>query len=324
MKNGKFEVGDKIRMKHFDKRPEGWNSKGKMDYLMGTAQTIVKVGAKGGYGVTSKNGENGGCWFLKHDHVKAYPEQSIHITQDGNTVHAVLKTGKDVLRRTKAQCAPTDTFDFEIGAELAMSRLWGSEDEKAAQDFKVGDYVRAKKTPDNTHFYTDQNMELGVVAGMVGERYMRIAVIRHHDRDRLHGSIGHNYIVGKNLFEVIPMPRPEAGEWVEIAQGVNSGAKAKITTDANTEFCVKSERTGFFWVGEHLVNLIPPQKPIKRTKTVFCKFKYIEDRGVENYKEGFEWVDACHEQEVIDGEVKGTNGKTYRSSTGDWNKEVEI
>lgn len=53
--------------------------------------------------------------------------QEIHITTDGLTTHAVLKEGGKVVKRAKATCNEKDTYDFGIGAELAMERLFAKD-----------------------------------------------------------------------------------------------------------------------------------------------------------------------------------------------------
>lgn len=50
--------------------------------------------------------------------------KEIHISGEGNTVHAVMKEGGKVIKRSKAICSKDDEFDFQIGAELAFDRLF--------------------------------------------------------------------------------------------------------------------------------------------------------------------------------------------------------
>lgn len=52
---------------------------------------------------------------------------TIIITRDGNTVSAVAYDGdicKDMCHRATATCGPNDIFDFNIGAKLALDRLY--------------------------------------------------------------------------------------------------------------------------------------------------------------------------------------------------------
>lgn len=49
----------------------------------------------------------------------------ILITTDGTTTLARLYDGKKVVKSAQAKCAPSDTFDFNLGANLAYDRLMG-------------------------------------------------------------------------------------------------------------------------------------------------------------------------------------------------------
>lgn len=75
------------------------------------------------------------------------PGESIHITREDNTVHAVLKNGKNVVKRSKAVCGRDDKFDFETGAKLAMSRLFEKSKEEPLP-YKVGDKIKLKDSFD--------------------------------------------------------------------------------------------------------------------------------------------------------------------------------
>ena len=51
--------------------------------------------------------------------------QKIVVTTDGKTTLARLFDGKTMVKRAEAKCAPSDVFDFGVGAELAVKRLMG-------------------------------------------------------------------------------------------------------------------------------------------------------------------------------------------------------
>lgn len=51
------------------------------------------------------------------------PSDEIHITTKGSRVIAIQKQNGKVINRAEAVCAPDDTFDFAIGAQLAFDRL---------------------------------------------------------------------------------------------------------------------------------------------------------------------------------------------------------
>lgn len=57
--------------------------------------------------------------------------QKIVVTTDGKTTLARLFDGKTMVKRAEAKCAPSDVFDFGIGAELAVKRLMGAKPDAA-------------------------------------------------------------------------------------------------------------------------------------------------------------------------------------------------
>lgn len=57
-------------------------------------------------------------------------ERSIHITTDGTTTHAVLKDGKDVIKRATVGLYYKDEYKFETGVMEVVKKLLGIVDEK--------------------------------------------------------------------------------------------------------------------------------------------------------------------------------------------------
>lgn len=53
------------------------------------------------------------------------PERKIVITTDGKTTTAKLYDGRKTIKEAKAVCSDSDTFDFNIGAGIALARLTG-------------------------------------------------------------------------------------------------------------------------------------------------------------------------------------------------------
>lgn len=62
-------------------------------------------------------------WFAGILIPYASKSQKVVITTDGVTTLARLFDGKQVIRSAEARCAPGDTFDFAVGANLAYDRL---------------------------------------------------------------------------------------------------------------------------------------------------------------------------------------------------------
>ena len=51
--------------------------------------------------------------------------KKIVITTDGKTTTAKMYDGKSCIKVSEASCCPSDTFDFQTGAEIAFNRLFG-------------------------------------------------------------------------------------------------------------------------------------------------------------------------------------------------------
>ena len=64
----------------------------------------------------------------------------IVITTDGKTTLARLYDGKTVIKSAGAKCSPDDTFDFAVGAKLAMERLNAPEEKFVPHLRNCGDY----------------------------------------------------------------------------------------------------------------------------------------------------------------------------------------
>lgn len=62
---------------------------------------------------------------LRYDGFDLANDQKIVITHDGKTTTAKLFNNKQVIKTAKARCCPSDEFDFNIGAAIALERLTG-------------------------------------------------------------------------------------------------------------------------------------------------------------------------------------------------------
>ena len=56
--------------------------------------------------------------------------KKIVITTDGKTTTAKMYYGKSCIKVSEARCCPSDTFDFQTGAEIAFNRLFGEQEKK--------------------------------------------------------------------------------------------------------------------------------------------------------------------------------------------------
>lgn len=77
------------------------------------------------------------------DASKQYP--TIVITTDGVTTTATMRQGHDTLRKATAICSENDEFNYKTGAELALDRLFKTEENNSS--LMNGKYVRL--TPGN-------------------------------------------------------------------------------------------------------------------------------------------------------------------------------
>lgn len=69
--------------------------------------------------------------------------QKIVITTDGKITTAKLYENGKVVNTAEAKCYPKDTFDFKVGAKLAVERLSTVDKWKVVKrPVKVGDYIR--------------------------------------------------------------------------------------------------------------------------------------------------------------------------------------
>lgn len=113
----KFNVGDRVRTKG--------------DGFLGT---VIDVHMSPGNVVAEMDGPNVGVevsqfpgrkvyWLDEDSYEKVAGNAKIVITTDGITTIARLYDGKKVMKSAEAKCAPSDAFDFTIGANLAYDRL---------------------------------------------------------------------------------------------------------------------------------------------------------------------------------------------------------
>ena len=99
----KFKVGDRVEHEFYGKGT-----------VIGVSSTDTPL-------VEFDNPFN--CWFTSD--IKPLNNQTIVIYSKGLETIALLKEGKKVIKQATAKCNPSDTYDFNIGAKLAFSRLVG-------------------------------------------------------------------------------------------------------------------------------------------------------------------------------------------------------
>lgn len=126
----KFKVGDMV----IGIGVAGRILKKNVDGLHGTVKSVsvpfpphvgvewdIEIDGHCGNGCYS--GKKNHCWNVDECNLRHLVAQKILITTDGVTTLARLYEGNKVVKSAAAKCAPSDTFDFAVGANLAYDRL---------------------------------------------------------------------------------------------------------------------------------------------------------------------------------------------------------
>lgn len=124
----KFKVGDKVLVKNIKEYGIYYTEDGRdrnsftgtMFEHSGKVVTISEI-CSGQYRIK----EDCGHWLWVDGMFEglANDTHKIVITTDGKTTTARLFDGKELVKKAEAKCSPDDTFDFMVGAKLAMERL---------------------------------------------------------------------------------------------------------------------------------------------------------------------------------------------------------
>lgn len=113
--------------------------------------------------------EEGGLYYWVDEMFEGLAEpHKIVITSDGETTLARMYDGKKVVKSAEAKCSPSDTFDFMVGAKLALERL------TAEPAFFEGDIVRVVQRS----YRPAHHFDIGTVAKVLN-------VAKYHDRTSL-------------------------------------------------------------------------------------------------------------------------------------------
>lgn len=74
--------------------------------------------------------EIGEIFYVKNtsSKFKKYILKELHITTDGYKTYGILKENGKVIKRAEARCHPDDTFDFKIGADTVINRIFHKEE----------------------------------------------------------------------------------------------------------------------------------------------------------------------------------------------------
>lgn len=172
----KYKVGDKVRVRD-DLELGKWYSmnnhtfsdfvNSKMITFKGKEVTILADNCFGMYLIKEDNGE----WHWTDEMFSGLATSlpKVVITTDGKTTTAKMYEGKKVLKTAKSQCSPEDTFDFAVGAKLALERVTEKEPK-----FKIGQFVRVIEN-DTCQFFKGQPVKITEVSKdyVMCEGYLR-------------------------------------------------------------------------------------------------------------------------------------------------------
>lgn len=118
----KYKVGDRIRVRKDLKVFHFYGGIGfvaGMHIYRGEICTVSKIVD----GRTYRFKEDKGAWAWSDEMLEPFRDEKIVITTDGVTTTAKKYDGKKIVKEAKAVCSKDDTFNFDVGAKLAMERL---------------------------------------------------------------------------------------------------------------------------------------------------------------------------------------------------------
>ena len=195
----KYKIGDKVRVRDDLRLEEVYKMDNGTDYdsvvfemlkLKGKEATILTYTDSNKYLIS----EDGGCWNWTDEMFLglAVSRPKIVITTDGKTTTAKMYKGKKLLKAAESRCSPEDTFDFAVGAKLALERVT-----KKEPKFKIGQFVRVIEN-DTCQFFRGQPVKITEVS---------------EDYVMCEGYLRYNQIIGTQMlrYEMIEL-LPEDGE----------------------------------------------------------------------------------------------------------------
>ena len=146
-----YKPGDKVKIREWDDLVEVYGKNGNGNILVpgatfvtgmmeycGRIMTIKERTAAGNYKIE----EDFGCWhFSPAAFTKVEPEKEVFVAyRNGQEVVGLHKINNEIVKKTVAKCHPDDTFDFMVGAKLAMERM-KEENQKPDHGLRIGDKV---------------------------------------------------------------------------------------------------------------------------------------------------------------------------------------
>lgn len=172
----KYKIGDKVRVRDDIEAYKAYKMDGseksvwvtpEMLKFQGKILTITEINQYGMYRVNEDNRDWNWADEMFSGLATSLPK--VVITTDGKTTTAKMYEGKKVLKTAKSQCSPEDTFDFAVGAKLALERVTEKEPK-----FKIGQFVRVIEN-DTCQFFKGQPVKITEVSKdyVMCEGYLR-------------------------------------------------------------------------------------------------------------------------------------------------------
>ena len=140
----KYKIGDKVRVRYdlakgkiylMSNGFEGDSVESEMLEFKDQEVTISSYTPTGKYHIKEDGEKWGWTDEMFSGLVTSFPK--VVITTDGKTTTAKMYEGMKLLKTAQSKCSPEDTFDFAIGAKLALERVTEKEPK-----FKIGQFVR--------------------------------------------------------------------------------------------------------------------------------------------------------------------------------------
>lgn len=123
----KYKVGDKVRVRKDLRVGSAYNHWLVVDAMMKHRGKTVTIAVVGYNRYLIKEDGAGLSWT---DEMLEPIREKIVITTDGVTTTARKYDGKNLIKEAKAVCSKDDTFNFDVGAKLAMERLMAEDKPK--------------------------------------------------------------------------------------------------------------------------------------------------------------------------------------------------
>jgi len=118
----KFKVGDMVKVKKDKNCCFGWNCD--MNKYAGNTYEIETISYSKYHrqnAICLKETGDIRCWRFSESCLELVNEE-ITITRKGNKTIATFKNG-GIVKTAQARCCPDDTFNFAVGAQIALDRL---------------------------------------------------------------------------------------------------------------------------------------------------------------------------------------------------------